>query len=406
MRKNTSIVLDLCRFSYPAALGGARSARRRAALVAMGLAACGGPAIAQDDALACRYNLGAVLSEDEAVAGSLDASLAGFLDAVVRGEVTERHVSPDHQREHAFFFRAIRQIGSRRDSVSHRPTVLKAYSPGDDTFLITVAFMRPSDSGDAIYKVIEFHAYPHGGGYRFTSPFEHRTRHMRTVQIGDVRYRYRGAFDPGRAESFVAFKQRIEGLVGVPAASLDYYRFETLDALLAAYGIVYDAAKCNWLTHDLGFTDASGRVFVTGTDDERYIFEFAEAFIARHCDQNEMLFPPMVTGLAVYFGDYALSGDDLPTLKAQFRAALAANPDIDFLDEFKKGRGSSIERHFTHFVISALISEAVIEQHGFDRAIELARSGRSGEMFFERLGTLLGVREHGFHQMVLDLIGA
>lgn len=347
--------------------------------------------------------MNAILSEDAETVARIDGSLRAFLDAVARGEITEDHITREDQDQHAFFMRVLRSVAR---SEPPEPLLLKCYPANEQQYLITAAFLREAKQGTEIDKVIEFLAYPHGDGYWFKSPFEHWTRSLSTTDVGDVRYHSKRPIDTHRAEAFLAFKQNLASLIGIESEPIDYYKFDTLDELLKAYGVVYDATKCNWLTHDLGFMNDDGRLFVTGTGDERYIFEFTEDFIARHCDQNEGLYPPFVTGMAVYYGGYALSADDMPTLKAQFRAELARRPGIDFLEEFRKARGSSINRHFTHYVISALISEEVIERHGFDAALRIARSGRSGDRFFGNIEEILGVDESGFHAMVLRLIDA
>ncbi|MEO0663703.1 MAG: hypothetical protein AAFZ87_19390, partial [Planctomycetota bacterium] len=119
----------------------------------------------------------------------------------------------------------------------------------------------------------------------------------------------------------------------------------------------------------------------------------------------ETLYGPFATGLAVCVSDcYGLSGDGLETLKAQFREELARRPDIDFAEEFRKERGASIHRHFTHFVICAFTAERVIDAHGIAAAIELARSGPDRATFFRKLDALVGVDETGLHAAVLEAI--
>tara|TARA_R110002072_G_scaffold42064_3_gene117440 strand:- start:48425 stop:49630 length:1206 start_codon:yes stop_codon:yes gene_type:complete len=371
--------------------------------------ALGGCATTQGKPLAFEMNMRAVFEEDDVIAAGISESVEGLLGVITRGESFEGYVDQAEQQRHTFFYKALRSLATPGDTSGRSPLVLKSFSPdGGQSYLISVAFMR----GEQIYKIIEFHAYRDDGsdGYRFKSPFDYRTRALRVQGFDEVRYYSTRPIDVSRAEAFVGFKHRLEGLLDVGPEvrrrELSYYCFETLDELLRAYGIVYDCTRCNWLKEDLGFMDAGADRFLTGSDDERYVFAYTLDFMQALDDGDGDLFPPMVYGLATYFGGYGLSGHDLPTLKDQFRQRLAAEPGIDFLVEFNKGRGSSVSRHFTYFVICSFLCEAVAERHGMNAVIDLVHSGRSGGLFFAQIEKLLGVDEAGFHDLVVRLIGS
>jgi len=370
--------------------------------------AMGGCATVQSKPTAYEMNMRAVFKEDDALADEIGASVEGLLGVITRGESLDGYVDQAEQDRHTFFYKALRSLAAPADEPGRTPLVLKSFSPdGGQSYLISVAFMR----GEQIYKIIEFHAYRDGGsgGYRFKSPFDYRTRALQVQDFGEVRYYSTRPVDVGKAKAFVDFKHRLEGLLDVGSdvrrRELSYYCFETLDELLRAYGIVYDCTRCNWLKEDLGFMDAGAGRFLTGSDDERYIFAYTLDFMQAFDDADGDLYPPMVYGIATYFGEYGLSGHDLPTLKAQFRQRLEAEPGIDFLEEFNKGRGSSVNRHFTHFVICSFLCKAVAQRHGMDAVVSLVHSGRAGERFFTQIEELLGVDEAGFHDLVVQLIG-
>ena len=371
--------------------------------------ALGGCATTQGKPLAFEMNMRAVFEEDDALADEIGASVEGLLGVITRGESLEGYVDQAEQDRHTFFYKALRSLAAHGDAPGRSPLVLKSFSPdGGQSYLISVAFMR----GEQIYKIIEFHAYrdDDSDGYRFKSPFDYRTRSLQVQDFGEVRYYSTRPIDVSRGEEFVGFKHRLEDVLDVEPQiarrELSYYCFETLDELLRAYGIVYDCTRCNWLKEDLGFMDAGGDRFLTGSDDERYIFAYTLDFMQAFDDADGDLYPPMVYGLATYFGEYGLSGHDLPTLKAQFRQRLNAEPGIDFLEEYNKGRGSSVSRHFTHFVICSFLCEAVAQRHGMDAVIDLVHSGRSGDRFFEQIEELLGVDEAGFHDLMVRLISS
>jgi len=118
------------------------------------------------------------------------------------------------------------------------------------------------------------------------------------------------------------------------------------------------------------------------------------------------MYGAFLTGMSVCYGGYALSGEDLPELKRQFREALAEDPDLNFLAEFRKGRGASVNRHFSHFVMSAFLCEMALEQGGFEAARRLLYSGPDGERFFSNLERVLGIDEASFHRAIAQRIAA
>ncbi len=361
----------------------------------------------QDSQLVYQMNRGAVFSEDESIASVLGESLDGLVFAILRGEITHSEITSLDQERHSFFMGALKKLADPSGTNTTPPLVLKSFSPDEDeTFLVTVAFMKNHDEGEQIEKIIEFHAYPAGEGYRFRSPLDYRTRNLETRDVGSVRYYFEGSLDQSSAEAFVRFKSDFEQRVGNEQLQLDYYRFETLDDLLRAYGIVYDCTRCNWLKNDLGFMDNNGRSFVTGTGDERFIFDYLVDYMSAYCDDDSDLYPPFVYGMAAYYGGYGLGGDDLNTLKAQFRDRLIEQPDFNLLDEYRKGRKSSVQRHFTNFVICAFICEDAMDRLGFDGMMRIARSGRSEDQFFESVEQLLGIDQDEFHNYIERLINS
>jgi len=210
--------------------------------------------------------------------------------------------------------------------------------------------------------------------------------------------------DERAAADFVRFKEFFSELTQVPDEHLDYYCFQSLDELLRSFGVVYDAGKCNFLKCDLGFTEDGGRRYLTGTGNPNYVFEYVGESLEHGLPRSEEMYWPFVRGMSCYYGGYALSGDSMAALKAQFREKLRAEPEIDFLVEFKKARKSSVNRHFSYFVMSAFLCQEVIEARGFDQALRLAYSGSDGARFFGELETVLGVGEAKFHDTIVRLI--
>ena len=350
-----------------------------------------------------RVNFNTELAEDERIAEQLHRSVSELLRAVVRDEVGAQHITPEDELQHQFFAKALRAIGRRVDAAPHEPLILKSYSPDGVSYLITVAFFRGGGAAPEVDKILELHAYPDGDGYRFRCPFAFYDS-LPTVEVGGITYHGRLPLDVARAEAFARFKANLDRELKVDPRPLDYYRFDSLDHLLKAHGIVYDCRKCNSLAHDLGFLDDGGNAFLTGTGDERYIFGFVRDYLGLHFEASE-LYAPLVNGMAAYYGGYGLSGDDMATLKGQLRARLAEDPDFDFLREYRLGRRSSVQRHFTNYVLGALLFEAAVESRGFAHAMQLVRSGANGDRFFANLRSVLATEESGFHELIVRLIG-
>ncbi len=355
---------------------------------------------------AVRRNFGAQLSEDEAIDAALDRALDAFLAEARASALSDEFVEQEHVAQHGFFFDEVRGMASTEQRTFHAPTVLKSYTRNGRDYFITVSFTGIQKGTPFTFRILEFKAIPHGSGYRFYCPLDERTRAFKTTKLGEVTYHHSGALDPDEAAEFARFQAQLCALTETPCTALDYFKFETLDELLASHGILYTATKCNFLAHDLGFLESDDVTYMTGTDDAAYICGYVEDYLERHVPGAEEIYSPCAVGLAVFYGDYFTSGDDMQTLKAQFRAELAARPDLDFLAEFNKGRAASIHRHYCHYVICAFLCEEALEKHGFGTALQLVHSGKGGERFFDSLKTALGVDESNFHRTVLRMIGA
>lgn len=351
-----------------------------------------------------RLNLNAILSEDDETAAALDRSLGGFLAEAQAGVFSEKLVDPGDLERFEFFFQGLGRLGLSGEADNDPPTVLKSYTTDGSVYRITIAFGGRRAGLPFLYKIVELKATPHGKGYRFSSPFEERTAGFQSTEIGSVTFHHSRPLDLREAAAFCEFREEFGRLTGTETGPLDYYCFQSLDELLTSYGYVFDANKCNFLHHDLGFMDDGGRRYVTGTGRANYSFEYVGEQLQRQHPRSADLFGTFVTGLSAYYGGYATSGDDLSTLKRQFRERLVEQPDIDFLAEFRKGRKSSIQRHFCHYVISALLCEEAIEQHGFETAMRLTFSGKDGQQFFHILEADMGITEANFHSTVCRLI--
>jgi len=349
-------------------------------------------------------NFGVELSEDPATDAALERSLLAFLDAARRRALTADVVDPGHVAEHGFFFDELQGLSSTAKRRFRAPTVLRSYSKNGRDYFVTVSHSVVQCEELFTYRIIELKAVPHGDGYRFFCALDDRTETFRSTVVGPVTFHHSGELDQGEAREFASFYERFCARTKTEAKPLDYYCFATLDEMLTSHGILFSASKCNFLAYDLGLLESDGRTYLTGTNDAAYIPGFVEDYLERHVPGADQIYRPCAVGLAICYGNYFTSGHDLPTLKAQFRAALAARPDLDFLEEFRKGRGASIERHFCHFVICAFLCEQVLERRGFDAALQLVHSGPEGERFFSNLESMLGVDEAGFHEAVVGFV--
>ncbi|QDV09731.1 hypothetical protein Poly30_52900 [Planctomycetes bacterium Poly30] len=363
-----------------------------------------GDAVSAPDHVVARMNPGASLSEDAAVAEALGRSLDAFLTEARDRAFTERCVDPASLLRTEFFFQGLSGLGSHEGS--EPPTVLKSYTTDGSTYFVTVAFTAVREEAPFLSKIVELRATPKDEGFRFDSPFTERTADFRATNFGTVTFHHRNALDDPAAREFADFKEELCRLAGAENEELDYYVFQSLDELLKCYGFVYDAHRCNFLFRDLGFSDDGGRVFATGTGNPHYAFEYVGEFLKHHVADPDELYGPFVVGISTCYGGYGLSGESVDELKGQFRKKLFDDPETDFLAEFKKGRKSSVQRHFSHFVLSAFLCEEILAKHGFEAALRLASTGQDGARFFEELNTILGINETNFHATIRLLIEA
>ena len=339
------------------------------------------------------------LAEDEQVDGVLREALARFFATLQRGEWDRETTVAAHRERYAFFFRSL-QRGARDAD----PVVLKSYSLPSGAFMLSVAFVQADSEELRLTRLVELEAVPACDSFRFDCPYERNTQRLRSKRIGDVTFRFFGELDQERAEEFVAFRTSFLKQIEVAPGPLRYDRFGSLDEMLKAFGLVYDASKCNFLRHDLGNLWADGRFYSTGTGNSDYRFGYVRGALAASIESAEDLYVPYVNGVAAYYGGYGLSGDTMEDLAAQFRAEWQRRPDIQFLEEFDLGRKASIARHFCHYVMCAFLFEEVAAHHGEAVALRLAASGAQGERFFAELERLVGVRRDNLDATIKRLI--
>lgn len=353
--------------------------------------------------VAVHRNFNLELAEKDSLTSTkIEQALNGFLAEAQAQNYTEKYIDSTHLLQYEFFFEKLAGIG--KHPAFEQPLVLKSYPVGDGIFRLSIGFTGVLDSQVFIYQITELKAVPYQNHYRFFCPFEDNTQHFLTKRIDHVTYHYSTELDQVKATQFVSFTQDLAELTEGPLPQLDYYAFRDLDELLKAYGFLYSARQCNFLCYDLGFADNGGNTFLTGTNNENYIFGYLGEYLYYHLPDAEQIYWPFVQGLSAYYGGYGLSYDDMAEMKEQFRQELKANPEIDFLAEFKKGRKSSVNRHFSFYVMSAFLFEKALEVQDFAGAFSLVYSGSEGERFFEKLEELLSITEDNFHETIVAII--
>lgn len=349
-------------------------------------------------------NFNLELSEDSLKAIVIEKSLKAFLLEAENNAYSETYVDTSHLKEYEYFFRKLSGIGRNNQSIFHHPIILKSFTPDEEHYEITVAFTGIRDSIPFIYQITELKAIPYKDHYRFNCLFKERTANFNTLKVGNVQYYYNGTINEEKAIEFAQFKDLLSEWTNTPKTTLKYYCFNSLDELSKSYGFLYNARQCNFLCYDLGFTDNKGNTYVTGTNNENYSFGYIGKYLYYNLPNEENLYWPFVQGISTYYGGYGLTYDSMEELKQQFRAELQKNPSINFLDEFKKARKSSVNRHFSYYVMSAFICEAVLKRKEFDAVLKLAYSGKDGVEFFKNLKDIISVDESNFHQAILKWI--
>ncbi len=344
-----------------------------------------------------------LVERDSITAGRIENALNGFLTEAKERTYSEKYVDTKHLKKYEFFFNKLGGIG-KGSEIFHKPTVLKSYPIANGAYRLTIGFTGNKEGIPFIYQITELKAVPYNDSYRFYCPFIENTKHFKTKTIENIKYYYSSVINEMKAKEFVEFTKKLAKLTSAPIPKLDYYSFSSLDELLKSYGFLYSARQCNFLCYDLGFMDNEGKTYITGTDNENYVFGYISDFFYYNLPDKEEIYWTFVQGISAYYGGYGLSHDDIATLKSQFSDELKRKPNINFLEEFQKGRKSTINRRFSHYVMSAFLFKEILEKKGFDEALKLVYSGKDGERFFEILNTTLGVNKHNFHKTIVKLI--
>ena len=344
-----------------------------------------------------------LVEKDSITSLKIERALNGFLTEAQNNSYTANYVDPEHQKSYEFFFSKLSRIG-KDTKVFHQPLILKSYPVENGSFRLTIGFTGIKEQQPFIYQITELKAVPYQDHYRFYCPFEDNTQHFRRKIIANVTYYYSTTFNEIKAKEFAAFTKELAKLTKATVPELKYYSFNSLDELLKSYGFLYNVRQCNFLCYDLGFTDNEGKIYITGTNNENYVFGYIGDYLYYNLPNKDEIYWPYVQGLSAYYGGYGLSYDDMDTLKRQFRDEHKKRPDINFLDEFKKRRNSDVNRHFSYYVMSAFLFEEVLKDKGFDAALQLVYSGENGEHFFRNLEKIGGIKEKDFHKTIVRLI--
>lgn len=348
-------------------------------------------------------NLNLELAEKDSITSlKIEKALNGFLTEAQEKDYSEKYIDSTHLLKYEFFFNKLSGIGKNPNF--HNPLVLKSYPVENGSYRLTIGFIGEREGQAFIYQMTELKAVPFKDHYRFYCPFEDNTVHFKAKTFENVTYYFSNSINEKKAIDFVEFTQELAQLTNGPIPKLEYYSFNSLDELLKSYGFMYSAKQCNFLCYDLGFTDNEGSTYITGTDNENYVFGFIGDYLYYNLPNSDEIYWPFVQGLSAYYGGYGLSYDDMDEMKEQFRQELALNPKINFLEEFKKGRKSSVSRHFSYYVMSAFLFEKALKEKEFDKAFSLVYSGNEGEQFFTILDEVLNVNEDSFHKTILELI--
>lgn len=350
-------------------------------------------------------NIGVELSEDAGTDRALESALVGFLKQAERGEYKPNRVAPEHLAKHRFFFDGLTTTRrSRNASVVIQPAaVLKSYSFDEQSYYITLAYHGTRNHEPFIRKIAQLKAVPFEGSYQFECLFDERTAQLAITKVGNVTFRHAHTIEQAEADRFVAFRDSFCARTNATKRPLTYYSFASLEQMLRAYGIDFDCNKCNFLSNDLGFGDDGGARFVTGMASVSNIRDYIYAHFKFSCPDPEQMYSPVKEGIAVCY-DKTWGDVTVAQMNEKFRRELRDHPDTNFLDEFRKARKASVDSHFTHYYLCALLCNELIANDRLDQALELLYSGHDGERFFATLHSVLGINEANFHQSVVRLM--
>lgn len=356
--------------------------------------------------VAVNKNFNLELVEKDTIKSSvIEKSLNGFLTEALNQDYSNEYVDTLHLKKYEFFFRKLSGIGNNSEHINFNPpSVVKSYSSDGKEYRLTVAFTGLKGKIPFVYQLTELKAVPYLDHYRFYCPFEENTKDFKKKKIKTVTYFYSGGFNESKANEFADFKDELSELTKTPKSNLDYYCFQNLDELLKSYGFLYSARQCNFLCYDLGFSDNDGKMFLTGTNNENYLSEYVEDFLYYNLPNKEKMYWTFAIGVSTYYGGYGITSASIDELKKDFHNESQNNPDFNFLKEFKKGRKSSVNRHFSHYVISAFLCEEVLKKGSFEDLLSLIYSGENGEVFFKNLKEILNIDESNFNQTIVRII--
>ena len=236
--------------------------------------------------------------------------------------------------------------------------------------------------------------------FKIKSPFHFNAKHWNSVKVGQITFFHQYSFDRKEATEFVEHSEFLADKFDMKPITLDYYKCENIQEVYKLIGIEY-SVRINGVSRG-SLTNHDINIFLSGTNKDEYSHDLTHFYF-------EKAIPDAIRNWAAEEGynititDYW--GESLDTILTYLTSYMSVNPDRTFLEVFNSNDLIKTPIR-ARMPISAVLIRKIEREQGFDKVLEIIKSGPEKEDFLVALSLVAGINKSNFDKTVkteLDL---
>jgi len=288
----------------------------------------------------------------------------------------------------------------QKEPFCYKPQLINLYPVGQNEYSCAVAYIKD----DSLRAIFNFMAIVAGDKVAFSIPLSYLTRNWKYYQIGNVTYFYPDSVNKARAAAFDKNNSVIATKLGLQPEKLYFYLCSNYQDVSRLLGYQYNSEWAG-ITNE-GYGVDAGCIFsiMHNEDFSHDLFHYYSAKI-RTKERNSAA----EEGIAYSWGNayYADENGEMITqqqLVKQFKLYVRDNPNISYLELFRKNPPVFESQAKVRALIASLICDEVERQKGVEGIEVLINCGRGDDNFFTTTNNLIGLNRDNFNAKVAGLL--
>jgi hypothetical protein len=281
------------------------------------------------------------------------------------------------------------------DTSSFKWQLLNCVPFDNNVYQIKLSLIGQLKNGSAFCPLsIASIAEQQSGDFKIKSPFYFNTEHWNSTEVSQITFFHQYSFNRKEATKFVEHSEFLADKLGVEPITLDYYKCKNIQEVYKLIGIEY-SVRINGVSRG-SLTNHDFNIFLSGTNKDEYshdlthfYFEKATPGSIRNWTAEE--------GYNITVTDYW--GESLDTILTYLTDYMSGNPDRTFLEIFNSNELVKAPIR-ARMPIAAVLIRKIEREQGFDKILEIIKSGSEKEDFLVALNLVAGINESNFDKTV------